>query len=214
MRRGGDDSGTGAGIRDLDICGICGSGASAWAELLVGRDSRHRIVEDCYGPEHELRMAAMDYRARLKAAIGWYEIGLPAEALAELVPLPWRIQMRRPLLELRLAAEIANGSWNAASDTSRLLCLKEPGEPVFFLQAAHCLHETGDTLAACPWLMRGPKSLLACAVFHYNLACYLAVLGELRRAKSHLATAFSLDGRLRDKAVRCADLAGVLARGK
>jgi predicted Zn-dependent protease len=156
-------------------------------------------------------MDFMDYRARLRAAIGWYEIGLPDEALAELSPLPWRIQMRRPLLEVRLAAEMANESWNAASETSRLLCLKEPGEPSFFLQAAHCLHETGDTLAACQWLMRGPKSLLASPVFHYNLACYLAVLGEWPRAESHLATAFSMDDSLREDARRHGDLAAVMA---
>jgi len=159
-------------------------------------------------------MDSMDYRARLRAATGWFEIGLPEEALAELSPLPWRIQMRRPLLELRLAAEMANESWNAASETSRLLCLKEPGEPSFFLQAAHCLHETGDTLAACQWLMRGPKSLLASPVFHYNLACYLAVLGEWPRAESHLATAFSMDDSLREVARRQDDLAAVMAAGQ
>jgi Flp pilus assembly protein TadD len=155
----------------------------------------------------------MEYRARWRAAVGWCEIGLPEEALAELSPLPWRVRMRRPMLELRLAAEMASEAWNAASDTSRLLCLKDPDEPRFFLHAAYCLHETGDTLAACQWLMKGPKSLLASAVFHYNLACYLAVLGETARAESHLETAFALDESLREDA-RCDPDLAVLAAGR
>lgn len=190
----------------------CRTGRLFWRkrEDWKTQEVRQEGARDCLRPVDSLSMDFMDYRARLRAAIGWFEIGLPEEALAELSPLPWRIRMRRPLLELRLAAEMANESWNAASETSRLLCLKEPGEASFFLQAAHCLHETGDTLAACQWLMRGPKSLLASPVFHYNLACYLAVLGEWPRAESHLATAFSMDDSLREEASRHEDLAVVM----
>ena len=68
---------------------------------------------------------------------------------------------------------------NAAADTARLLCLKVPETPEFFLQAAFCLHETGDTLAARDWLLRGPKALIKDPLFQYNMACYLAVLGPL-----------------------------------
>ncbi|MEI7929500.1 MAG: hypothetical protein WCH40_13200, partial [Verrucomicrobiales bacterium] len=60
----------------------------------------------------------------MRAAVGWLELGLPDEALIELEPLPWRVQVRKSLLELRLVAEMADRSWNAASETARLLCLK------------------------------------------------------------------------------------------
>jgi len=145
----------------------------------------------------------------VRAAVGWLELGLPGDALLELAPLPWRLQVRRPILELRLAAEMAHRSWNAASETARLLCLKDSSEPRFFLNAAFCLHETGDTLAACRWLLRGPKALVGDAIFHYNLACYLNVLGQHTRARGHLETAFHLDGKLRDEARDDADLVGM-----
>lgn len=151
----------------------------------------------------------MESRANVRAAIGWLDLGLPEEALAELTPLPWRLRMRRPMLELKLAAEMRSASWNAAADTARVLCLKEPDEPQYFLHAAYCLHETGDTLAACRWLLRGPRCLLGSAVFHYNLACYLSVLGELSRARAHLGTAFMLDDTLRDEALKDEDLAAI-----
>jgi Flp pilus assembly protein TadD len=96
--------------------------------------------------------------------------------------------------------------WNAAADTGRLLCMKEPKEPRFFIHAAYCLHETGDTLAARDWLMKGPAALMGDPLFHYNLACYLAVLGERKRAKSHLNRAFELDETLKETAQADTDL--------
>jgi len=145
----------------------------------------------------------------LRAASGWLELGLADEALAELRDLPTHHQTGQQALELRLHAEMECESWNPAADTARLLCLKEPTEPEFFIHAAFCLHETGDTLAACNWLLRGPKTLFEMPTFHYNLACYLWVLGEGDRARDHLSQAFGLDASLRDDALFDRDLVGI-----
>lgn len=145
----------------------------------------------------------------LTAAVGWLELGLPREALRELAELPAKLQMRREALELKLVAQMTGQSWNSASDTARLLCLKDPEEPLFFLRAAYCLHETGDTLAACNWLLRGPKSLIDMAVFHYNIACYLWTLGEEERARSHLRRAIRMDRSFLDAAKDDGDLDGL-----
>lgn len=142
----------------------------------------------------------------MRAALGWLELGLPEEALSELASLTARERMRRHALELRLLAEMEARRWNAAADTGRLLCIKEPKEPRFFIHAAYCLHETGDTLAARDWLLKGPAALIEDPLFHYNLACYLAVLGERKRAKSHLERAFEMDASLRDSALDDRDL--------
>lgn len=145
----------------------------------------------------------------LCAASGWLELGLADEALAELDNLPADQQSRREVLELKLCAQMTSQAWNPASDTARLLCLKAADEPEFFLRAAFCLHETGDTLAACNWLLRGPKSLFDMAIFHYNLACYLWTLGEASRARSHLKQAISMDESFREAARDDRDLAGI-----
>lgn len=145
----------------------------------------------------------------LTAAVGWLELGLPDEALEELTKLPASVQMKRQALEIKLVAQMTGQAWNSASDTARLLCLKDPEEPLFFLRAAYCLHETGDTLAACNWLLRGPKSLIDMAVFHYNLACYLWTLGEEKRARSHLRRAIRMDNKLLERARDDSDLRGL-----
>lgn len=145
----------------------------------------------------------------LQAAEGWLELGLAEEALAELQNLPVDTRQQRDALELKLAAQMHDQAWNSASETARLLCLKAADEPVFFLRAAFCLHETGDTLAACNWLLRGPRTLYEMAVFHYNLACYLWTLGEAKRARSHLRQAITMDASLRELARDDHDLAGM-----
>lgn len=143
----------------------------------------------------------------LRSALGWLELGLPEEALQELEMLGAKDRMRRQALELKLAAQMKAEHWNAGADTGRLLCLREPKEPHFFIQAAYCLHETGDTAAARNWLMTGPSSLIEDPLFHYNIACYHAVLGESGKARSHLERAFSMDESLRGRARHDDDLA-------
>ena len=145
----------------------------------------------------------------LRAAAGWLELGLSDEALFELQTLPPEVQRLRAALELTLAAQMDREMWNPASETARLLCLKAEDEPEFFLRAAFCLHETGDTLAACNQLLRGPKTLFEMAIFHYNLACYLWTLGEANRARSHLKQAIAMDETYLESAREDRDLAGM-----
>ncbi|MBB5351730.1 Flp pilus assembly protein TadD [Haloferula luteola] len=149
----------------------------------------------------------MDFVSTLTSALGWLELGSPEEALRELSLLDARQRMRRQALELKLVAEMKAGHWNAGADTGRLLCLREPGEPRFFIHAAYCLHETGDTAAARNWLMTGPTSLIKDPLFHYNIACYHAVLGEKGPARSHLQRAFQMNSQLRQLAEKDEDLA-------
>lgn len=145
----------------------------------------------------------------LRAACGWLELGLADEALVELRTLPPDVRTLRIPLELKLAAEMERGCWNPAADTALLLCLKAEDEPEYFLRAAYCLHETGDTLAACNQLLRGPRALFDMAVFHYNLACYLWTLGEATRARCHLDQAVLLDPDLLESARTDRDLKGM-----
>jgi hypothetical protein len=156
-----------------------------------------------------LKLTGMGTTDVLRAASGWLDLGLADEALVELEALPFERQSDREVLELKLGAEMTQQFWNPASETARLLCLQDADEPMFFIWAAFCLHETGDTLAACNWLLRGPKSLFEMAIFHYNLACYLNTLGEVKRARSHLEQAITMDESFREAAREDRDLIGI-----
>jgi tetratricopeptide (TPR) repeat protein len=162
----------------------------------------------CAGAPGHVGFFRMEVARTLRAASGWLDLGLADEALYELHGLPPREQGRQRCLAVKLSAQIKLEAWNAASETARLLCLKDPEEAEYFLRAAFCLHETGDTRAACDWLLRGPKSLFKMAEFHYNMGCYLWVLGEGPRAREHIGRALEMDDRLRDFARTDADLKG------
>lgn len=145
----------------------------------------------------------------LRMACGWLELGLVDEALFELEGLPADQKTRPEVLELKLAAQMSACHWNAAADTSRMLCMQDLKQPVFFLKAAFCLHETGDTVAACQWLMKGPRALYEMPIFHYNIACYLWALDDKQRARTHLSRALAMDEGLRHVADRDADFSAL-----
>ena len=74
------------------------------------------------------------------------------------------------------------------------------------LHSAFCLHELGQTEAARKVLLDGPATLHAEPVFHYNLACYECMLGNLELARVHLEKTFDLDKKFRDYAKTDPDL--------
>ncbi len=134
---------------------------------------------------------------------------MPDDALEELDSLEEAEREGRKAQELKLAAEMTKEDWKTASETARNLCRQAVDEPDFFLSAAYCLHENGDTDEARKWLLKGPESLNEIPVFHYNMACYLWTLGEGERARNHLAKAVDMDENFLESAREDSDLAGM-----
>ena len=134
---------------------------------------------------------------------------MPSEALEELDGLASVDKESRKAQELKLAAQMLMEDWQAASETARELCRLASGEADFFLSAAYCLHECGETEEAKKWLMSGPEELHEIPVYHYNMACYLWMLGEPERARNHLAKAVEMDENFLDVAKLDRDLVGM-----
>ena len=82
------------------------------------------------------------------------------------------------------------------------------GKPAWWIWMV-CLHEMGDTVTACDTLRGGPKTLTANPLYHYNLGCYHAVLGDLGEATPALRQAFKLDSKLAEMAKTDPDLDAV-----
>ncbi len=145
----------------------------------------------------------------LRAASGWLELGMPDDALEELQNLGADDTQDRKAMELTLAALMLKEDWNKASRIAAQLCELAVDEPDFFLHAAFCIHEAGDTGEAKNWLLRGPGVLQEMPVFHYNMACYLWTLGEKERARNHLSKAVEMDESFLEFAREDSDLAGM-----
>jgi len=151
----------------------------------------------------------MNQERCLTAAEGYLQLEMPVEAVLEIERLPVSVRQGVHSSELELAAQMMQKHWNRGAELARLLCKMKPSKRAYFLHAAYCLHETGDTLAAKSFLMSGPKSLIKDALFHYNMACYSAVLGDKSEASRCLTSALELDPKLRETALSDEDLKGI-----
>jgi len=134
---------------------------------------------------------------------------MPEDALEELEGLAPADRETRKALELKLAAQMAKNAWKPASETAVSLCNQAVDEPEYFVSAAYCFHEIGETEEASKWLQRGPETLCEMPVYHYNMACYLWKLGENERARNHLAKAVEMDDSFMESAKHDKDLAGM-----
>ncbi|GAA5497078.1 hypothetical protein Rhal01_03266 [Rubritalea halochordaticola] len=152
----------------------------------------------------------MDLETRLNSVVGFLQLEMPQDALGELTGLAEEELNSSRVQELVLAAQMMDKQWNAAVVTAQRLCRQHPRKKAYFIHAAYCLHEIGDTTAAREVLLKGPKSLIKDALFHYNMGCYSAVLGDPNAAKSYLDRAFELDESLRQLAQTDKDLVGLV----
>lgn len=128
------------------------------------------------------------------------------DAVFELDRLPITAQLRADVLEMRILALMKASRWRDAIAACEKLCAVEPDSPVGFIHAAFCLHELGRTMEAKEVLLEGPAALIKDPIYHYNLACYECVLGNIDTARAYLDTSVSMDGKLRDFARTDPDL--------
>ena len=137
-------------------------------------------------------------RARaMRAACGYMELGLPDMALEELDGLSDETASDPEVRELRLLVLLKAQSWEAAIAVGRDLCADAPERDAAWIHTAFACHEMGRTHEARDLLLAAPDSVRDDPLFHYNLGCYLAVLGEARDAEVSLRLAFRRDPALK-----------------
>lgn len=147
-----------------------------------------------------------EHSRTLLAAQGYCELSMFDEALEELATLPLDAQQHPTAVELRLVTLMQAKRWKAALAAGRELTQIAPEKTLGFIHSAFCLHELGKTEEARTLLLNGPETLHGEPVFHYNLACYECVLGNLDLARAHLEKSIVLDKKFRDYAQTDPDL--------
>lgn len=151
-------------------------------------------------------------RQALTAAEGYAQLDLYDFAWEEISSLPPHDLSRPEVQEVILALLMRQSRWAEAIAVGKSLCRECPDLPQAFIHTAYCLHETGQTMEALSLLRSGPNSLQQDGTYHYNCACYLAVLGYGDEARELLRIAFALDDTLRENARTDPDLRSLRSR--
>ena len=129
---------------------------------------------------------------------GWLDLRCPQRALERLQPLLDRPDARAIGLSFRIRALVAlKKHAEALQDVSELREMN--ADPAWLdLTEAWCLKRQDDL----PGAIRCMQQLIArdrrSAIGHFNLACYLALSGELEQALDQVTIACGIDEKFRD----------------
>jgi predicted Zn-dependent protease len=144
------------------------------------------------------------------AAIGWLELGNPAEASAELDRITPAQQEHPDVLEVRWSAAAEQKHWDAALQAAQALVRRAPERSSGWLHQAYALRRVaGGGIqkawdALLPAVARFPKE----PVIPFNLSCYACQLRQLDTARDWLRRALAVGGKdkIKQQALEDSDL--------
>ncbi|HEY1770911.1 MAG TPA: hypothetical protein VGG02_11730 [Chthoniobacterales bacterium] len=157
-----------------------------------------RNILECLTRVRTIGMAAaftnrMSLEWHLSAACGYAELGMERASVAELNAIPRAEQNHPEVLRLRLHHQLQRRNWKGALSLSRKICRVAPHDGAGFLHAGFCLSQLGRTAEARRVLLQAPPALRREPIYHYNMGCYEALLGNARNAQKHLQISFEMD---------------------
>lgn len=153
-------------------------------------------------------------RRHLEYALGYLDLGLPAEARREIAAIPAAERGAAPVLAVDLEVAMAAEKWTqVVRAASRLAALESRSERPW-IAWAYALRERGRVAKARDVLLRGSAAIASPTVLvDYNLACYFCLLGELDEARRRLGLVLSREPSWEADAGRDPDLAALRGPG-
>lgn len=150
---------------------------------------------------------------RLQYANGYLDLGMVKEAEEELAAINAEDKDDLDVLRMLNRLHLIGGNWYQLEVVAETLAERRPEDPFGWVNWAYALRELDRNAeakdVALEALTLHPKE----AVIWYNLACYCALLGELKDAASYLREAILIDNSFEEEANTDPDLA-VLRNGK
>lgn len=155
-------------------------------------------------------------RRRLEYAAGYLQLGLNGQARAELAGTDAAERGHPAVLAAELEVAMAERAWTRAGRLAARLREAAPGLDAGWLHGAYAARRSARGtdarrrgLAKARALLEAAEGRLGarCALLHYNLACYLAQLGEPEAARARLARAVAMEPGFAEMAKGDEDLA-------
>jgi Flp pilus assembly protein TadD len=145
----------------------------------------------------------------LQAADGYLFLGLPNEALEELVNVPNEDSKQAMVLLARTRVLLHLKRWNEAAKLAADGATSHPDHEEFTVQRAFALHQLRQGEEAMNVILQAPEWIRQTGIIHYNLACYEAQLGDPRTARQCIKVACQMNKAMKKNAVIDPDLRGL-----
>jgi len=153
----------------------------------------------------------------LSAAIGWLELGNPAEAGEEIARISAPMLGHPDVLEVRFAVCAAGQRWDTAAEVAEELVTIAPEQSSGWIHRAYALRRAQSGGLQLAWAALRPafEQFPKVSIIPYNLACYAAQFGRLDEAWEWLHKAMEAEGdvnRIKQMALHDADLKALWER--
>jgi tetratricopeptide (TPR) repeat protein len=143
-------------------------------------------------------------------AIGWLELGNPAEAKVELDHINPELQSHPDVLELRWAICAEQQDWEEGLRVARSLLQQAPDRSSAWLHQAYALRRVANGGLDQAWasLLPASEKFPKVEMIAYNLSCYACQLNQLDLAREWFRKAVSLGNKkkIRQRALQDKDL--------
>ena len=147
------------------------------------------------------------YKRQLTAAAGYLELGMAADASAELDAIDPSRRSDWEVLALRVAVCQETKDWVPMLLLSERLVAMQPDQAQWPLSLAYATRRCQSLEAARKILLGAMERFPGESTIRYNLACYEAQLGNLDLARDHLTRAIRMHDAHRAMALADPDLA-------
>ena len=147
------------------------------------------------------------HERHLTAAAGYLELGMSADASAELDAIEPERRSDWQVLALRVAVCQETKDWVPMLLLSERLMAMQPARAEWPIALAYATRRCQSLAAARKILLAAMERFPEESTIRYNLACYEALMGDLEPARDHLARAIRMNGAHREMALADADLA-------
>jgi Flp pilus assembly protein TadD len=143
----------------------------------------------------------------LRAAIGWMELGLSAEAEQELAQISPAQQRHPDVLGLRWSLFVMQRRWEDALAVAEELLERQPANSSAWVHHAYSVRRASGGGLQQAWgaLLPAAEKFPDEPIISFNLACYACQLGHLEDARSWLQRAMKIGRRAAIKQMALAD---------
>lgn len=149
----------------------------------------------------------MSHRRQLEAALGYLELGLLDEAMAELEGIALEHRTAPETLSVWLGVYHAAEKWTEMQEVARHLVQTQPQDAQWWISLAFATRRAECLEAAQSILLEAEKAHPDEPIIQFNLGCYACQLGDTGAAQRRIRRAIELDGHCRALALADPDLA-------